>query len=95
MRASPNHHWRNVLIIVPSVGTAVATVIFCLRLHARHITVHTLRVEDLLIGVAVLCTYGVAICTIYCVSFPEATGLINVIQFNGHTWNRHMTKKAD
>ncbi|KAJ5999569.1 hypothetical protein N7451_007379, partial [Penicillium sp. IBT 35674x] len=65
MRASPNHYWRNVLIIVPIVGTAVATVIFCLRLYARYITVHQLRVEDILMGMGVLCTYGVAICTIY------------------------------
>ncbi|KAJ5087142.1 hypothetical protein N7456_010758, partial [Penicillium angulare] len=62
---SPEHHWRKILIIIPIVGTAVATIVFVLRLYARHIAVHTLRVEDLLMGMGLLCTYGVAICTVY------------------------------
>ncbi|KAJ5931146.1 hypothetical protein N7466_006639 [Penicillium verhagenii] len=65
MRASPDHHWRDILIIVPVVGTAVATVVFFLRLYARYITVRRLRVEDILMGMGLLCTYGVAVCTIY------------------------------
>ncbi|KAJ5604537.1 hypothetical protein N7510_009691, partial [Penicillium lagena] len=59
-------HWRNALIIVPIVGTTVATIFFILRLCCRYVVAHKLRVEDLLMGMGLLCTYGVATCQVYC-----------------------------
>lgn len=58
-------HWRRVLIIVPIVGTGVATVIYGLRLYARHMVTQKLRIEDLIMGLGVICTWGVAACIVY------------------------------
>jgi hypothetical protein len=65
------HYWRNVLIIVPIVGTTLATIVFILRLCCRYVVAHKFRVEDLLMGVGLLCTYGVAICQVYCKYFSH------------------------
>ncbi|KAJ5980013.1 hypothetical protein N7481_007311 [Penicillium waksmanii] len=57
------HYWRNVLIILPIISTALATVIFTFRLYARYLVVHGLRVEDYLMGMGLLCkTYGFSTC---------------------------------
>ncbi len=58
-------HWRKVLIVVPIVGTAVATIIYALRLYARHMVTQKLRVEDVLMGIGLIFTWGVAVCTVY------------------------------
>ncbi|KAJ5152570.1 uncharacterized protein N7482_009048 [Penicillium canariense] len=62
----PADHWRDVLIILPIVATTVATGIFVLRLYARYLVVHGLRIEDLLMGMGLLCTYGYATYVVYC-----------------------------
>jgi hypothetical protein len=59
------HHWRNVLIIVPIVGTAIATVFYPLRLYSRQLVVYGVGIEDALMGLGLLFTYGVAICIVY------------------------------
>ncbi|KAJ5198704.1 uncharacterized protein N7498_007821 [Penicillium cinerascens] len=59
------HYWRNVLIIVPIIGTAIATIFFILRLCCRYVVAQKFRVEDLLMGMELLCTYRVAICQVY------------------------------
>lgn len=66
MTLPASHYWRNVLIIVPIVGTAIATIFFILRLCCRYVVARKFRVEDLLMGMGLLCTYGVAICQVYC-----------------------------
>lgn len=62
MEVPPSHYWRNVLIIVP----IVATIFFILRLYYRNVVAHKLRVDDILMGMGLLCTYGVATCQVYC-----------------------------
>lgn len=61
-------YWKHVLIIVPIVGTAFATLCFTLRIYSRLKVLRGLRVEDILMGVGLICTYGVAACTVYCKS---------------------------
>ncbi|KAJ5110413.1 hypothetical protein N7532_000948 [Penicillium argentinense] len=62
---APSQHWREVLIIVPLVGTAVATIVYVLRVYARHIVTQKLRIEDLLMGIGLFFTWGVAGCIVY------------------------------
>jgi hypothetical protein len=59
------HSWRNVLIIVPIVGTAIATVFYLLRLYSRQLIVHEVGIEDALMGLGLFFTYGVATCIVY------------------------------
>lgn len=84
-----SHYWRDVLIIVPIVGTTIATIFFIIRLSCRYFVAHKLRVEDLLMGMGLLCTYGVAICVVYCKYSNPLTRrwCINPIN-SGHTWYR-------
>jgi hypothetical protein len=59
-------YWKDILIIVPVVCTAFATFCYGLRIYSRLKVLHGLRVEDILMGAGLICTYGVAACTIYC-----------------------------
>ena len=59
-------YWKHVLIIVPIVATAFATLCFTLRIYSRLKVLRGLRVEDILMGVGLICTYGVAACIVYC-----------------------------
>ncbi|KAJ5344357.1 uncharacterized protein N7506_002722 [Penicillium brevicompactum] len=58
-------YWKHVLIIVPIVATAFATLCFTLRIYSRLKVLRGLRVEDILMGVGLICTYGVAACIVY------------------------------
>lgn len=61
-------YWKNVLIIVPIVCTAFATLCFMLRIYSRLKVLRGLRVEDVLMGVGLILTSGVAACIVYCES---------------------------
>lgn len=61
-------YWKNVLIIVPIVCTAFATLCFILRIYSRLKVLRGLRVEDVLMGVGLILTSGVAACIVYCES---------------------------
>ena len=61
-------YWKNVLIIVPVVCTAFASLCFALRIYSRLKVLRGLRVEDVLMGVGLLCTWGVVGCIVYCES---------------------------
>jgi hypothetical protein len=52
-------------ITVPIVGTATATVFYLLRVYSRQLVVHGIGIEDALMGLGLLFTYGVAICIVY------------------------------
>lgn len=65
MAQSVNTDWKRVLIVVPIVGTAVATIIYALRLYARHMVTQKLRIEDIFMGIGLIFTWGVASCTVY------------------------------
>ncbi|CAG8060300.1 unnamed protein product [Penicillium salamii] len=62
-------YWKSVLIVVPIVCTAFAALCFALRIYSRLKVLRGLRVEDVLMGVGLLCTCGVAACIVY--SFLE------------------------
>lgn len=65
MQQDADTHWRIVLIVVPIVGTAIATIVYILRLYARHIVTQKLRIEDFFMGMGLFFTWGVAICIVY------------------------------
>ncbi|KAL3257640.1 hypothetical protein ABHI18_006690 [Aspergillus niger] len=57
MTSEENRYWRNVLTIVPIVGTALATLSYVLRLYSRRFTTAGLKVEDWLMGAGLLLSY--------------------------------------
>ncbi|SPB52010.1 unnamed protein product [Aspergillus niger] len=57
MTSEENRHWRNVLTIVPIVGTALATLSYVLRLYSRRFTTAGLKLEDWLMGAGLLLSY--------------------------------------
>lgn len=57
MTSEENRYWKNVLIIVPIVGTALATLSYVLRLYSRRFTTAGLKVEDWLMGAGLLLSY--------------------------------------
>lgn len=59
-------YWKNVLTIVPIVASGVATIIYGLRLFARRAgTSSGWQLEDLLMGIGVLVSYGAMIFVVY------------------------------
>lgn len=61
-----NPYWKNVLTIVPLVSSALATVIYLLRLFARRLGVSSgWQVEDVFMGLAVLVSYGATVFVVY------------------------------
>ncbi|EAW11020.1 uncharacterized protein ACLA_066560 [Aspergillus clavatus NRRL 1] len=52
-----NTYWKNVLIIVPTIGAGLATLIYLLRLHARRLRHIGFLVEDVLMGIGLLLSY--------------------------------------
>lgn len=68
-------HWKIVLIVVPTVATSIATAIYLLRIYSRIKVLHGLRVEDILMGAGLICTYGVAACIVYCEQMPGVQDL--------------------
>ncbi|OQE18638.1 hypothetical protein PENSTE_c017G06150 [Penicillium steckii] len=65
MARDPNSQWKQILIIVPIVGTASATILYVLRLYARHMITQKLRIEDIIMGLGLIFTWGVAACVVY------------------------------
>lgn len=64
IRMTDGNYWRVVLIAVPIVGAAIATIFFLLRLYSRHLTEKQLDIGDLLMFFGLLFSYGVTISTI-------------------------------
>lgn len=61
-----NPYWKNVLTIVPLISSALATVIYLLRLFARRLGVSSgWQVEDVFMGLAVLVSYGATVFVVY------------------------------
>lgn len=61
-----DRYWKNVLTIVPIVASGVATIIYGLRLFARRVgTSSGWQLEDLLMGIGVLVSYGATIFVVY------------------------------
>ncbi|KAJ5952639.1 uncharacterized protein N7479_011052 [Penicillium vulpinum] len=54
-----NTYWKNVLTIVPIVGAGMATIIYLLRLYCRRMKAVSLQLEDYLMGVGLILSYGV------------------------------------
>jgi hypothetical protein len=68
-------HWKIVLIVVPIVATSTATAFYLLRIYSRIRALHGLLAEDILMGLGVICTYGVATCIVYCEYMPGSREL--------------------
>lgn len=47
------------------MGKAIATVFYLLRVYSRQLIVHGIGIEDALMDLGLLFTYGVAICIVY------------------------------
>ena len=60
-----NPYWKNVLTIVPLLSSALATVVYLLRVFARRLGVSGWLVEDLLRGMGVLVSYGATVFVVY------------------------------
>lgn len=61
-----NTYWKNVLTIVPIVGSCVATIVYFLRLFARRVGGTTKwQLEDVLMGIGVLISYGATAFVVY------------------------------
>jgi hypothetical protein len=61
-----NTYWKNVLTIVPIVGSGVASIIYLLRLFARRVRGTTRwQLEDVLMGIGVLISYGATVFVVY------------------------------
>lgn len=57
------HYWRVVLVVVPAVGAAIATVSFLLRFYSRAFLVKHLDAGDLLMTLGLIFCYGVTTST--------------------------------
>lgn len=72
-----NTYWKNVLTIVPIVGSGVATIIYFLRLFARRVGGTTRwQLEDILMGIGVLISYGATAFVVYSQSNPPHNPII-------------------
>lgn len=61
-----NTYWKNVLTIVPIVSSGVATIIYFLRLFARRVGgTRKWQLEDVLMGIGVLISYGATVFVVY------------------------------
>lgn len=60
-----NQYWGNVVAVVPTVGAALATLIYVLRLIACRMSTVGWRLEDLLMGIGLILSYGVTAFVIY------------------------------
>lgn len=80
-------YWKNVLTIVPIVGSGVATAIYCLRLFARRVgATSRWQLEDWLMGMGVLVSYGATISVVYSMSLCALSSVQDtngVAAFNG------------
>ncbi|GLA10021.1 hypothetical protein AnigIFM60653_001161 [Aspergillus niger] len=77
MTSEENRYWRNVLTIVPIVGTALATLSYVLRLYSRRFTTAGLKVEDWLMGAGLLLSYcATAFVVDSVVDDPEILGAV-------------------
>lgn len=78
------------LIIVPIVGTAIVTVLYLVRVYSHQLVVHGIGIEDALMVLGLLFTYGVAICIVYCgFKFPAACRVhgLTVLRFLGRPYH--------
>ncbi|GAB1191420.1 hypothetical protein APSETT444_000593 [Aspergillus pseudonomiae] len=67
-----NLYWGNVVAIVPTVGAALATLIYALRLIACRMSTVGWRLEELLMGIGLILSYGVTAFVIYTSSAKES-----------------------
>lgn len=57
-------YWQTVLIAVPIVGSAIATLFFFLRLYSRQLTMVKLDISDLLMFFGLFFSYGATTSTV-------------------------------
>jgi hypothetical protein len=57
--------WADVLTVVPIVSAVLATLIYLLRLYSRRLGGSGFMIEDALMGVGLLLSYGATIFVIY------------------------------
>ncbi|KAE8372302.1 hypothetical protein BDV26DRAFT_274385 [Aspergillus bertholletiae] len=60
-----NAYWGNVVAVVPTVGAALATLVYVLRLIACRMSTVGWRLEELLMGIGLILSYGVTAFVIY------------------------------
>lgn len=64
--SSSNHgKWGQVLTIVPIVSAVLATVVYLLRVYSRRLGRSGFMIEDALMGIGLLLSYGATIIVIY------------------------------
>ncbi|GLA52311.1 hypothetical protein AnigIFM63604_009160 [Aspergillus niger] len=61
---TPLNHWGFTLVVVPIVACVVATLFFILRLYSRRIVRQKLDLGDMLMGMGLLFSYGLTLCTV-------------------------------
>jgi hypothetical protein len=59
----PNH-WSRTLIAIAIMTMTLATISFVLRLYSRQKTNWKLAIEDMFMGLGLLCSYGLNVCVI-------------------------------
>lgn len=66
VESSSNHgHWGQALTIVPIVSAVLATLVYLLRLYSRRLGGSGFMIEDALMGIGLLLSYGATIFVIY------------------------------
>lgn len=61
----PLNHWGITLVVVPIVACAVTT-LFILRLYSRRLVRQNFDIGDLLMGIGLVFSYGLTLCTVIC-----------------------------
>jgi hypothetical protein len=72
--------WADVLTVVPIVSAVLATLIYLLRLYSRRLGGSGFMIEDALMGIGLLLSYGATIFVIYSqwiLFFPPAITISN------------------
>ncbi|PWY79319.1 hypothetical protein BO70DRAFT_260603, partial [Aspergillus heteromorphus CBS 117.55] len=56
-------YWGRTLIVIPIIASIVMTLFFLLRLYSRRLTARKMDIDDIFMGLGLLFSYGVTICT--------------------------------
>lgn len=65
MASTDSEYWAHVLTIVPILGAVVATLVYFIRLYSRWLGTASLAVDDALMGIGVLLSYGATVFVVY------------------------------